>query len=66
MKVPRLLRTLFTRADPATDHLAREAQRTAIEAGQASDRLMATLHDMLDRNDTLKLRRPNDAQKTTH
>jgi hypothetical protein len=64
--MPKLLRTLFTRADPVMDALVERTKAQSAETVAASNRLHATITELLDRNDTLTFRRQNDASKASH
>ena len=66
MRMPRIIRTLFTRADPVMDALVERAKAQSGETVAASNRLHATISELMDRNDTLTFRRQNDVSKTSH
>lgn len=57
--MPKLLRILFTRADPAMDEAVERAKIVSAETVEASSRLHDTIKELLDRNDTLTFRRSN-------
>ncbi len=57
--MPKVLRVLFTRSDPAMDALVEQSKANTLETVAASNRLHATIAELLDRNDTLTLRRQN-------
>lgn len=62
MKMPKLLRVLFTRSDPAMDAAVEQTKANVAGTVAASNRLHAVIGELLDRNDTLTLRRTPNAQ----
>lgn len=55
--MPKLLRTLFTRADPVTNVIVEQAKAGSAAQVAASNRLQDTIAELLDRNDNLTFRR---------
>ena len=59
MKMPEIIRTLFTRSNPAKDEALQQVRALTAENVKANNGLTNTIDELLARNDALTFRKQN-------